>query len=182
MTDPEVEAMSTVVGVLAGLDDAARSRVVRWAAARYDVTLAAQPKLDHVMDGGGAPTQANGFKSANGDEAIEEDVAPSLFEHFAELYDEAQPTTTAEKLLVAAYWHQKVQGKPSFQALDLNRDLKNLGHQVDHISQALAASVSKKPALILQLRKSGSSQQARKTYKLSGEGTKTVELMVRTRS
>ena len=34
------------------------------------------------------------------------------------------------------------------------------------------------PALVMQLRKSGSSQQARKKYKLTAAGKKAVELLV----
>ena len=104
---------------------------------------------------------------------------PPTFEHFAELYNAAGPKDKEETLLVAGYWHQEVEGQPSFQAQELNQNLKNLGHQVSHISEALAASIEKRPAPILQLRKSGSSQQARKTYKLSAVGVETVERMLR---
>jgi hypothetical protein len=106
-------------------------------------------------------------------------VTLNAYEEFAELYDAAGPSNDEEKLLTAAYWHQKVREQVSFQALELNRDLKNLGHGVGHINRVLATSIQKKPALVLQLRKSGNSQQSRKTYKLTGEGVKAVERMIR---
>jgi len=39
MDDPEIDAMSAVVSSLAGLEDDAQGRVLRWAAERYGVSL-----------------------------------------------------------------------------------------------------------------------------------------------
>jgi hypothetical protein len=57
----------------------------------------------------------------------------------------------------------------------LNRELKNLGHEVGNITRALQGNIDEKPALVLQLRKSGGTKQARKIYKLSVAGIKAVE-------
>jgi hypothetical protein len=44
---------------------------------------------------------------------------------------------------------------------------------------ALNSLIAKKPQLVIQTRKSGSSQQARKKYKLTNEGLNKVERMLR---
>jgi DNA-binding PadR family transcriptional regulator len=60
----------------------------------------------------------------------------------------------------------------------LNKELKNLGHGVSNITSALDTLMSRKPALVIQTKKSGTSKQARKKYKLTLEGLRAVERMV----
>ena len=174
MSDPEIDAMSSVASALSDLDEEAKGRVLRWAADRYGITLGKD---------GRRGVRTNDLADDETDEVVDESAKdggqPKAYEDFAELYDAAGPKNDEEKLLAAAYWRQKIQGQASFQALELNRDLKNLGHGVSSISHALERSIQQKPALVLQLRKSGNSRQARKTYKLTGEGVKTVERMIR---
>jgi len=94
------------------------------------------------------------------------------------LFDAAHAKTEKEKALVAAYWVQISQGQPSFPAQILNSSLKDLGHGVSNITDSLDALKTEKPALILQLKKSGTSKQARKTYKLTAEGARRVQQMI----
>jgi hypothetical protein len=174
MSDLEIEAMSSVTSALSDLDGEAKGRVLRWAADRYGITLGKDGRRGvRTNDHADVETDEEAHESVN------DGVEPNAYEDVAELYDAAGPKNDEGKLLVAAYWRQKMQGQVSFQALDLNRDLKNLGHGVGSIAHVLARSTQKKPALVLQLRKSGNSKQARKTYKLTGEGLKTVERMIR---
>jgi hypothetical protein len=56
--------------------------------------------------------------------------------------------------------------------------LKNLGQGLANITNAIDGLRNQKPALVLQLKKSGKSQQARKTYKLTVAGIKAVEVMI----
>ena len=98
---------------------------------------------------------------------------------FAELFDSANPTTERDKALVAAYWMQLNEGAPAFPAQSVNALLKDLGHGIGNITEALTALKNDRPALILQLKKSGTSRQARKTYKLTLEGAKRVAAMTK---
>jgi len=59
-----------------------------------------------------------------------------------------------------------------------NASLKDLGHGLSNVTVALDGLKDEKPALILQLKKSGTSKQARKTYKLTVEGAKRVRQML----
>lgn len=54
----------------------------------------------------------------------------------------------------------------------------HLGHKIPNITDAIDTIREAKPALILQLKKAGTSRQARKTYKVSHEGIRSVEAMI----
>jgi hypothetical protein len=60
----------------------------------------------------------------------------------------------------------------------VNKELKLLGEGVPNITMAVDALRSQKPALAVQLQKSGKTRQARKTYKLTVAGIKEVERMI----
>jgi hypothetical protein len=160
--DDEIKAMSSVAAALTPLDDDARNRVLQWAASRY---------------GGRAQALALGALSLPGAGGLPPGNT-SEFETFAELFEAARPSTEREKGLVAAYWTQICQSQSSFASQSLNDALKDLGHGVGNITDALTALKEERPALLLQLKKSGSSKQARKTYKLTQEGVRRVHAMI----
>lgn len=173
--DPEIAAMSAVSTALAQLDDDQRDRVVRWAAERFAIGLPAR--------GAGAPPGGRGIGGTGhavlrqpADE--QKDGAPPVYEHFAELFGAASPTSDADKALVAAYWLQEIEGHDGLQSQSLNNELKNLGHPIGNITAALTANIGKKPQRIMQLKKAGNTRQGRKTYKVTHEGLKVVRGMV----
>jgi hypothetical protein len=130
------------------------------------------------------PTAQNarrgGSEGTGADRVTEEEIAAeaSTFEHFAELFNAASPKANDDKALVAGYWFQAVKGQDKFKATDLQAELKNLGHAIPNITDALTNNIKKKPARILQLAKAGTSKQARKTYKLTHEGLVYVQGMI----
>lgn len=157
----EIEAMKKLAAALEPLDEAARQRVLQWAVSRYHT---------------GRPV-ALAVRVDPGDLNLES-KASSSFETFAHLFEVANPTTEREKALVASYWAQVCEAQPSFAAQKLNTQLKDLGHRVGNITEALTALKAERPALVLQLKKSGTSKQARKTYKLTQEGIRRVQAML----
>lgn len=96
----------------------------------------------------------------------------------AELDDAAAPKSNADTALIAGYWLQVCQGAETFDGFSANRELKHLGKGIANITHALESLKNQKPSLALQLRKSGKSQQARKTFKLTVAGIKAVEAMI----
>jgi hypothetical protein len=161
--DKELSAMQVISRALADLDDSERGRVLMWAASRFAVSL---PKL-----AGGKPGSADDGGDEGGGRGGE-------FAEFVDLYDAANPRTDVERAAVAAYWFQVVQGAPSFQSQGLNDALKNLGYPIKNITDALASLQSRRPAQVRQVAKSGSSRQARKTYKLTVAGENNVRAML----
>ena len=105
-------------------------------------------------------------------------VDSSRFKEFAELFDACSPNTNAEKALVAGYWVQVLGGAESFDSQSANTLVKHLGHAIPNITDALSTLIAQKPAPVLQLKKSGTSKQARKTYKVTTAGIKAVERML----
>lgn len=172
MTDPEIAAMGAVADALAELDDGSRGRVLRWAADRFEVVLTAGSAVKGT-------TNSNGEHDEDGDDAAERDVVDrASYEHFADLFDAASPKSNDEKTLVAAYWVQVHDGNDQWSSYLLTNELKNLGHAPPNITQALNASINKQPKRVIQLKKSGNSKQARKTYKVTTEGIKYVERLL----
>lgn len=173
--DLEIEAMGKVSKALGGLEEEARGRVIRWTAERYGISLRAAPRKQ--SGGGGNP----GVEDVDDDEdEIEQEAHEESpeWEHFAELYDATGASTHPEGMLVAAYWVQVLKGQGSFGSFELNKLLKDLGHGVTGTAKVMSNLIAKKPALILQLKKSGKSKQARKTYRLTDAGKKAVEQMI----
>jgi hypothetical protein len=107
----------------------------------------------------------------------EQEVAPK-YDSFADLANAAGPKTHAEKALVAGYWLQVCQNAKTFDGFTANKELKQLGKGMRNITAAINALRNERPALALQVGKSGQSQQSRKTYKLSVDGIKAVEAMI----
>ncbi|MFI9104305.1 hypothetical protein ACIGXA_27695 [Streptomyces fildesensis] len=172
MSDPEIQAMASVADALGELEEDAQGRVVRWAAERFGVTLGAA--LRKTSPGGSSESVAMDTQVSEEEISAE---APT-FEHFAELYNAANPKTDVDRALVAGYWIQAMQQRPSFQAAEVNKELKHLGYALKNVTDSMEGNQSKKPARVIQLRKSGSSRQARKTYKLTHEGLVYVQGMI----
>jgi hypothetical protein len=171
--DAEFNAMQMVFQALEALDDDARSRVLKYIVSRLQVAdvSSGRPKVDLSTNSGEEETATE-----------EQQGEAPKYNSLAELDDAAQPTTNADKALVAGYWLQVCQGAENFGAFSANKELKNLGRGVANITVAIDALRNQKPSLALQLKKSGKSQQARKTYKLTVAGIKALENMIKVRS
>jgi hypothetical protein len=158
--DKELNAMGAVKAALEGLDQDTLARVVRWAAERYKVTLS---------DGKNrvAPPQGAG-----------EDEELPEFATFSEFYAAAEPSNDAERVLVAGYWFQVLKKEEELESQMLSKELTNTGNRVEHMPHAVDDLVKVKPQLVVQLKKSGTTKQARKKFKLTTAGVKKVESMV----
>lgn len=172
MADSEIEAMASIAEALVDLDQAAQQRVLQWAAAGYEVTVSSS--ADEAMHDRGEGGHACG---GNGVDDGDSGDKPS-YQHFAELFAAASPTTDADKALVAGYWVQVHDVREQWTSRLLNTELKHLSHALPNITRALTSNIRKKPQRIIQLKKSGSAQQAQKTYKVTAAGTDHVNQMV----
>lgn len=164
MMDAEVKAMADVVGALQGLDDEAVARVLKWAFQRYKAA---------VKDA--APKDSEAEEES---EAGAEKGSPA-FQNFHNLFERVNPASAPENALVAGYWFQVLAGQDDFDSQQLNKELKNLGYPSTNITRDLDALISRSPRQVIQVRKDGKTKQARKRYKLTHEGVKTVERMLK---
>ena len=166
-TDPmaEITAMKAVAEALGKLDPDATARVVRWAAERFAVGLGGGTK---GMGSVGA-ADVGSHVGAGGAER---------FKSLADLYTAAAPSTDVDRALVAGYWFQFSEGQEDFAAQTINSALRDLGHRVANITVAFNNLKSQTPALVVQLKKSGTTRQARKKYKLTTAGKRAVEELI----
>jgi hypothetical protein len=165
--DGEFDAMRAIYAALEPLDDEARTRVVTYIVARLDIAMEKEAG-EEASEAPGDPEPAL---------TREQNLAPK-FATFAELFAAAQPERNSDKALVAGYWTQVCQGQDDFDGQSANRELKDIGEQIANITVAINHLREQRPALVIQLRKSGKSQQARKTYKVTVAGIKAVEAMI----
>ena len=164
--DPEIMAMSKIGAALSELrEEAAVARVLRWAVEKYR-TKSAQ-SLPH--------TPSTAFQNIVN--TTEEVSVSRQFPDFPALFSAASPTTDPERALVAGYWFQVVRGLDDLHGQKLNDELKNMGHRIGNVTDALSSLITRRPALVIQTRKSGTSRQARKKYRLTTEGIRAVEQM-----
>lgn len=160
----EFDAMKRLEEIILSLEEEQKPRVLQWFWSRF-----AQQAASTNGIGGRAIRTAAGPSTDRGNQ----------YETFAELFDAANPNVERDKALVAAYWVQVCQNAQSFPSQALNSELKDLGHGIGNITEALTQLKESRPALILQLKKSGLAKQARKTYKLTQEGIRRIESMIR---
>lgn len=163
--DSELAAMQTAYATLKSLDTEAQARVLNYLVSRLEV----------------APLNIKSIASTEDSVKFQEPEVQDLQQSFgtlAELHDAAGPKSNAERALVAGYWLQICEGNETFDSQSANTALKHLGDGVANITAAIDSLKNQKPALALQLRKSGKTQQARKVYKITVAGIKAVENMM----
>lgn len=161
LDDPEIAAMATLAGALNPLAEEVRARVLTWARSRYA-----------TVPGTTAPA-ARGNSSP---------VARDAFDSFAtlcELMAACSAETDDQRLLLAsAFVSRRNNEDGAFTGSDVNRELKHLGHGIENITRALDALIAQRPALVVQLHKSGTTRQARKLYKVTDAGVQEVRRML----
>jgi hypothetical protein len=158
----EVNAMAALEAALVDLDDEAKGRVLRWAADRFGLAPLPTMKAQVAAAPGQLVLTKNTFESTE----------------LADLYSAAAPSTESEKSLVVGYWLQFVKGQPDLESQQINNELKQLGHGVSNITKALEVLKDRKPQLVVQTRKEGTTRQARKKYRVTEEGRKVVQQML----
>ena len=162
----ELDAMKAIATALKELDDEAIGRVIRWQIDQYGIEApAAKAKR-------GKPI---GSRAAEEEDTVEWSTE---FGSAAELLAAANPGTDVDKVLVTAYWFQVIQNQSDLESQSINTELKHQGHGVKNITTAFARLMAQKPQLAIQLRKSGTSKQARKKYKITNEGIQKVRRMI----
>jgi hypothetical protein len=94
MSDPEIEAMSSVASALSDLDGEAKGRVLRWAADRYGITLGKDGRR-----GVRTNDHADVETDEEADESVKDGVELNVYEDVAKLYDAAGPKNDEENCL-----------------------------------------------------------------------------------
>lgn len=162
--DPEVEAIGKLAEALDGLDTEQQARTIRWAAERYGVGLSGKSRGAGGGDGGGGNGDGRGSD-------------PCAYDDVGDLVVAAAPSTDEDRALVVAYWLQELWEKkqPTFTGMDVNKELKNLGHGSNNITGLIERLLVTSPQQVLQTKKTGTQRQGRKSYKVTKAGAKRVQ-------
>ena len=167
MDDKQVAAIQAVVEALGELEEEDLRVVLGFINLRYGTT--APPHGTPARHTTPVPSGTGNSESAE---------PHGQFRSFPDLYHAAQPQTDAEKALVGGYWLQVNYGRDSFDSMSVNQNLKDMGYPVGNITRAFDWLKSQKPQLVQQMKKGGSTKQARKLYKITHAGIKRVEEMI----
>ena len=170
--DSELLAMQSLVKALQPLDEQARRRVFVWTRDKFG-----------FGPGGSTPVliqkKSTDTESSSVPEAGTSPAASARkynrYPSFAEFYHALSPKTDGERALTAAAWMQDTSYPEGFDSFSVNKLLKNLGYGVGNITRSFDALMDGQPAAIMQLRKAGTSQQARKSYKVTDAGFKRIQ-------
>ena len=163
----EIQVMGAIDEALASLQPDEQKRVLRWALDKFgggELKVEAPNSGRRGVDGLG-----EGFEGSGG-------VGVA---RISDLMDAASPATTVDHVLVASYWFQHVQGQEDFTSQAVNGELKDLGQESKNITDSFTTLMKRKPPAVRQVQKSGSTRQARKKYRLTEPGIRTVQRMLR---
>jgi hypothetical protein len=166
--------MGDVALLFATLEEDDIQRVLRWANEKY--RFKAATTVSSAARGLGT---LDSMFTARPPSAPAADSPAPAFGDLPALMDATKPTNGLERILVAAYFNQIVNGEGDFDSQSVNTQLKHLGYPSANITRDMVRLVDRTPKLVIQTRKEGSSQQARKKFRLTNEGVKMVDAMLK---
>ena len=159
----EFAVMAEIRRLLADLDGATRVRIIRWLADLFEVGISSSTVRKLGIQQAGHETTGHWENN---------------FPDLASLFHATSPAVESDKALVAGYWFQKFEAQTALDSQRINSALKQLGHGVSNITRALDDLTRRKPQLVIQVQKSGTSKQARKKYRLTDAGLRAVKQMI----
>lgn len=165
--DPEIAAMGSVRLALDPLTAPERNRVLQWACARYDAAFSGGPSQHSTAQQVVTKSTKTAGASAGDSPDSAVAVAATEYSDFAQLFSALASPTEGEQVLAAAHWLQSADENPDFTGAAVNKLLTNMGHKVPNVTTALNKLISSKPSLVMQVRKLGTTRQARKLYRLT---------------
>lgn len=159
--DDELEVMGAVYNEFMRVDDEAKQRVLDWIAGKFSLIS--------------SKNAITGTKPLAG-----ETITIESFDSVADAFTTASPEIDRDKALIVAAFLQRKMGKGEITGYEINQELRQLGHGLRNVTDAMSQMMEKKPKLMIQVKKEGKSKQARKKYKVTSEGFKAVQEMLTT--
>ncbi len=170
----DLGAMTAIAQALEPLDDQAKGRVMAWATARFLGGSAAVPETTS------GDAERVGEMETYAPKSVGTCIAD--FSDLAEFYHACGPSSDAEKALIVSGWFQAKEGLEGIDTFRVNSALKHLGFGIGNATRAFGALTAQRPASMIQLRKAGTTKQARKTFRVTDVGIRRIAQMLNTRS
>lgn len=165
----EIKAMQGVAEALESIEEDAQLRVLDWANDRYGGSARPAPRRQST-DSANESLESHQAENGNG---------IGHYESSGELLAASGAKSEPDRVLVMGFWFQVINEQADLESQEISTELKHLGHKVSNTTRAFSSLMNQKPQLVIQMRKSGNTKQARKKYKLTSEGIATVKRMLR---
>lgn len=157
--DPEIRIMNEIYASLRGLDAHAQRRIMSWVLEKLSLDLPWEMSKD------------TGWEIAGSGDG--QPLPPP-----SDLFDKARPENDAERVLAVAAYLQTTQPGEDLTAREITMKLASLGHSVRNITATINSLMNKRPKLMVQTLKKGTTRQAQKRYKVTPEGIAAVQMMM----
>ncbi len=178
--DSEMEALLSAYEVLKPLNDDAKTRIIQWLASKFQLgknSLVIGGEKEAVSASSNETTDAGAGTTAPAPKPAADKL--EAFSSVEDLIRAIRPNSDADKALVAAAFLRVKKNQKELTSAEVQRELKRIGQRVSNITQAISALEKRKPKLMAQTSKEGSSQQARKRYEVTAEGIKVINDMLK---
>ncbi len=154
--DKEIQSMLNAYNELKDLSEEEKIRALSWLTSKLGLNGKVKQNINYKP----LETSNNNFSS---------------FDSVVDLFAAANVQKDQEKVLLAAAYLQLKQNLTDITSLEINKELKNMGHKVGNITATISGLINKSPQLMIQTRKEGKSMQAQKKYKVTTEGINTAK-------
>jgi hypothetical protein len=182
LVDPEIEAIQKSFEAMKGLDDSSKKRVLQWLVSKFTLSNEISEDIKVIPQKSTIKTENDSHET---DDIIESETVTendkkeiSDFETISDLFSVCNPKNGGQKALIVAAFLQEKNKLQDIGGQQINKELKHLGHGASNITADISSSINQKPQLMIQTRKEGTSQQAKKKYKVTTAGLKFVKSLI----
>jgi hypothetical protein len=153
----DLKATEQILRILGSFSKPDQERIVRWVSEKLDL---------------GSRVPHSSPRATSIGAAIEERAAAPSSTHSSvgEFLASARAKTDTERVLAVATYLQEYGGQTELTGAQINSELRHMGHGVSNITDVINTLKDKKPQLMIQTRKEGTTKQARKKYKVTAAG------------
>jgi hypothetical protein len=171
--DPELLALNQANNAIKDLPEEARGRIVAWLINKYSIQSPYSQKQSS------SDTSQKVLSEPSSSEEAEAPILNSYdYDTAAEFLSKCKTATDSQRALAISAYLQEKQGKRDLTGYEINHELQQIGYKASNITKAIKSLSGKKPQLMIQTKKAGTSRQAKKNYKVTEEGLKEVQRMI----
>jgi hypothetical protein len=192
MLDQELTTLMKCVELIGELNSEAQARITNYLSSKFEGEL----PLIQAKSAADTSATAKESKSSEGGAAVATASKPAVdkqifrklednehlriedFSNSADLFKVAKPKRAHEKALVVAAFLTVKQGLKELKSSDIQKGLRDVDKGLQNITNVITRLQTNKPKLMVQTRKAGETQQARKRFKVTQEGLDMVEAML----
>jgi len=169
----ELQAMKVARDAIQILPDGAISRVLYWLNSIFEPSFNTSiPSIIKVTD---LPSLAEVSKGLASEQAT-----VRSYRDLPDFISAGNPKNDWEKALLALYYIQVIEeNSDGVKGAQINNRLKFMGHIISNITVAMNTLMSRRPQLVIQTAKTSNTMQGKKTYRITTEGEKVVETMLK---